>query len=89
MDIDVQISYTSCSFQRGKDQRQVRAQQMERTNRRWSQTIEWEREGRDVAAEALAPGSWAPGIAKGFEDMEPDQLEAMLVVGPCGHGSEP
>ena len=62
---------------------------MERTNRRWSQTIEWEREGRDVAAETLAPGSWAPGIAKGFEDMEPDQLEGMLVVGPCGHGSEP
>ena len=61
---------------------------MERTNRRWSQTTEWEREGRDVATKASAPGSWAPGIAKGFEDMEPDQLEGMLEVGPCGDGTE-
>ena len=61
---------------------------MERTNRRWSQTTEWEREGRDVVAEALAPGSWALGIAKGFEYMEPYQLEGMLEVGPCSHGTE-
>lgn len=53
----------------------MRAQQTERTDRRWSQTTEWEPEVRAVAAEASAAGSLAPGATKGVEGVAPDQLE--------------